>query len=90
MPQVLNADEEMRQEYYSSYVDTYLMRDVDEVGGVTNSSKFLKLLKTCAALTSEQVKYSTLATAADISEPFAKDWVRILEGLGIVYLLQPY
>ncbi len=90
MPQVQNADEEMRQEYYSSYVDTYLMRDVAEVGGVTNSAKFMKLLRTCAALTAEQVNYATLATAADISEPTAKDWVRILEGLGIVYLLQPY
>ncbi len=90
MPQVQTADEEMRQEYYSSYVDTYLMRDVAEVGGVTNSSKFMKLLRTCAALTAEQVNYATLATAADISEPTAKDWVRILEGLGIVYLLQPY
>lgn len=90
MPQVQTADEELRQEYYSSYIDTYLMRDVAEVGGITNSAKFMKLLKTCAALTAEQVNYATLATAADISEPTAKDWVRILEGLGIIYLLQPY
>lgn len=90
MPQVQNADEEMRQEYYSSYVDTYLMRDVAEVGGITNSAKFMKLLITCAALTAEQVNYATLAAAADISEPTAKDWIRILEGLGIIYLLQPY
>lgn len=90
MPQVQNTDEEMRQEYYSSYVDTYLMRDVAEVGGITNSAKFMKLLKACAALTAEQVNYATLAAAADISEPTAKDWIRILEGLGIIYLLQPY
>ena len=90
MPQVQTADEEMRQEYFSSYIDTYLMRDVAEAGGITNSAKFMKLLRTCAALTAEQVNYSTLAAAADISEPTAKDWVRILEGLGIVYLLQPY
>lgn len=90
MPQVQNTDEEMRQEYYSSYVDTYLMRDVAEVGGITNSAKFMKLLKACAALTAEQVNYAALAAAADISEPTAKDWIRILEGLGIIYLLQPY
>lgn len=90
MPQVMNANEEMRQEYFNSYVDTYLMRDVAEVGGVMDSSKFMKLLKACAALTAEQVNYKTLADAADISEPTAKDWVRLLEGLGIVYLLQPY
>lgn len=90
MPQVLEADEEMRQEYYSSYVDTYLMRDVAELGGVTDSAKFMKLLRACAALTAEQVNYATLAQAADISQPTAKDWVRLLEGLGIVYLLAPY
>lgn len=90
MPQVISASEEIRQEYFNSYVDTYLMRDIVEVGGVTDSSKFMKLLKACAALTAEQVNYKTLADAADISEPTAKDWVRLLEGLGIIYLLQPY
>jgi hypothetical protein len=90
MPQVQNADEEMRQEYYSSYVDTYLMRDVAEVGGITDSAKFMNFLKACAALTAEQINYKTLSTAADISEPTAKNWIRILESLGIVYLLQPY
>ncbi len=90
MPQVQDADEEMRHEYYSSYIDTYLMRDVAEAGGITNSAMFMKLLKACAALTAEQVNYATLAAAAEISEPTAKDWVRLLEGLGIIYLLQPY
>lgn len=90
MPQVMSANEEIRQEYFNSYVDTYLMRDIVEVGGVTDSSKFMKLLKACAALTAQQVNYKTLADAADISEPTAKDWVKLLEGLGIVYLLQPY
>lgn len=32
MPQVLDEDEELRMEYYNSYVDTYLMRDVAEEG----------------------------------------------------------
>ena len=90
MPRVQQADEEMRQEYFNSYVDTYLMRDVAEAGGVTDSARFLKMLRTCAALTAEQVNYSNLALSADISEPTAKEWVRLLQGLGIIYLLHPY
>ena len=90
MPQVLKADEEMRQEYYSSYVDTYLMRDVAELGGVINSGKFMKFLRACAALTAEQVNYATLAQTADISQPTAKEWIKLLEGLGVIYLLPPY
>lgn len=90
MPQVLEASEEMRQEYFNSYVDTYLMRDVAELGGVTDSAKFLKLLKACAALTSQQVNYKALADTAEISEPTAKEWIKLLEGLGVIFLLQPY
>ena len=49
MPQVLGVDEELRNEYYNSYIDTYLMRDVTEVGGITDSVKFRKFLAGCAA-----------------------------------------
>lgn len=90
MPQVWGADEELRGEYFNSYVDTYLMRDVAEAGGITDSVRFRKFLLGCAALVSEQVNYATLAESADISQPTAKAWLRILEGLHIVYLLQPY
>ncbi|ACL22105.1 hypothetical protein DesLBE_4532 [Desulfitobacterium sp. LBE] len=90
MPQVLHADAEQRQEYYNAYVNTYLMRDVAELGGITDSLRFAKFLTACAALTSEQVNYKNLSEAADISQPTAKEWLRLLEGLGIVYLLQPY
>ena len=90
MPDVLLADEELRQEYFNSYIETYLMRDVTESGGITDTVRFRKFLNACAALIGEQVNYKTLAEAAEISQPTAKEWLRILEGLGIIYLLQPY
>ena len=90
MPQVLRADGELRQEYFNSYINTYLMRDVAGLGGITDTLKFGRLLTACAALIGEQVNYKTLADAADISQPTAKEWVRLLVGLGILYLMQPY
>lgn len=90
MPQVQGADEELRQEYFNSYVDTYLMRDVAEAGGITDSVRFRKFLVGCAALVSEQLNYSTLAEFADIAQSTAKEWLKVLEGLHIVYLLSPY
>lgn len=90
MPQVQDADDEMRQEYFNSYIDTYLMRDVAETGGITDTVRFRKFLAGCAALVSEQVNYTTLAESADISNPTAKEWLRLLQGLHIVYLLEPY
>lgn len=90
MPQTINIDDELRQEYFNSYVDTYLMRDVAEVGGITDTIRFRKFLSGCAALVSQQLNYTTLAESADISVPTAKEWVKILQGLNIIYLLQPY
>lgn len=90
MPDAVRADAEQRQEYFNSYIETYLMRDVSEEGGITDSIRFRKFMNACAALTAQQVNYKTLADVAEISQPTAKEWLRLLQGLGIVYLLQPY
>ena len=90
MPQVFYADAEQRQEYFSAYVNTYLMRDVSEIGGVSDALRFAKFLTACAALVSEQVNYKTLADVVEISQPTSKEWLRLLESLGIIYLLRPY
>lgn len=90
MPDAIYADAEQRQEYYNSYIETYLMRDVSEEGEITDSVRFRKFLNACAALVAEQVNYKTLAEAAEISQPTAKEWLRLLQGLGIIYLLQPF
>ena len=90
MPQVIYADDEQRQEYYNAYVNTYLMRDVAELGGITDTLRFGKFITACAALVSEQINYKTLADSAEISQPTAKEWLRLLEGMGIIYLLRPY
>lgn len=90
MPQPLHGTNEQRVEYFNSYIDTYLMRDITEAGGITDYVRFRKLLSACAALTAEQINYNTLAEAAEVTAPTAKAWVDVLEGLGIVYRLQPY
>lgn len=90
MPDAQGADPEQRQEYYNSYIETYLMRDVAEEGGITDTVRFYKFMKACTALVAEQVNYKTLAESAEISQPTAKEWVRLLQGLGIIYLLPPY
>lgn len=90
MPQALGADDEVRQEYFNSYIDTYLMRDIAEAGGITDTVRFRNFLVGCASLVSEQVNYSTLAESADITPSTAKEWLKALVGLHIVYLLEPF
>lgn len=90
MPQVQNVDEELRQAYFNSYIETYLMRDVAELGGITDAVRFRKFLVACASLVAEQVNYRTLAESAGVAESTAKKWLDLLVALHVVYLLAPY
>ena len=77
------------QEYYSSYVSTYLERDINELISA-DSITFTKFLTAIAARTGEMINYANIAGEVGVSEPTIKSWISILERTGIVYLLQPY
>ena len=77
------------QEYYSSYVSTYLERDINDLIS-TDSITFTKFLTAVAARTGELLNYANIAGEVGVSESTVKKWVSILERTGIVYLLQPY
>jgi predicted AAA+ superfamily ATPase len=90
MPQIQKAGSEERAVYYESYIDCFIMRDITQLGGITDLVKFRKFIAACAAQVATQVNYKTLAEASDISQPTAKEWLSLLEGMGIVCLLVPY
>lgn len=77
------------QEFYSSYVSTYLERDINELISA-DSLTFTKFLTAVAARTGEMLNYSNIASDVGVSEPTIKNWISILEITGIVYILQPY
>lgn len=77
------------QDFYSSYVSTYLERDINELIS-TDSITFTKFLTAVAARTGQMLNYANIAGEIGVSEPTVKKWISILERTGIVYLLQPY
>lgn len=77
------------QEFYSSYVATYLERDINELISA-DSITFTKFLTAAAARTGEILNYAHIAGETGVSEPTVKTWISILERTGIVFLLQPY
>jgi len=76
--------------FYSSYISTYLDRDVRQLSGGIETLKFLTFLRAAAARAGQQVNYKGIADDAGIDQATAKSWLRILEALGIVFLLHPY
>lgn len=76
--------------FYSSYISTYLDRDVRRLSSGIDDLKFLNFLRAVAARAGQQVSYKGIADDAEIDQATAKSWLHILEALGIVFLLRPY
>ena len=89
MPGLLSGQSE-RDIFYSSYISTYLERDVRELSGAIDALKFNRFVTAAAARCSQLVNFTALAEDADIDIQTAKSWLNILETLGIVFLLHPY
>ena len=90
MPALVTGKYESANIFYSSYIDTYMERDVRRLSSGIDSLKFLRFLRASAARTGQQVNYKGIADDAEIDQATAKSWLHILETLGIVFLLQPY
>lgn len=90
MPGLVSGQYTDRNIYYSSYLSTYVERDVRELSGNIDALKFNRFVTAVAARTSQLLNYKAIADDADIDMPTAKAWINILETLGIVFLLHPY
>lgn len=85
----LNAQMD-RDLFYSSYVQTYIQRDVRDLARVADESAFLRFLRACAARTAQLLNVADLSRDADVAPNTAKHWLSVLQASGIVYLLEPY
>lgn len=90
MPGLLSGQQSERDIFYSSYISSYIERDVRELSGTIDALKFNRFVTAAAARCSQLVNYTALAEDADIEIQTAKSWLNILETLGIVFLLHPY
>lgn len=90
MPGVVSGRFDDRDIFYSSYISTYIERDVRELTGTIDALKFHRFVTAAAARTAQVLNYSAIAEDADIDVVTAKAWIDILETLGIVFLLHPY
>lgn len=90
MPGLISNQTSDRSIFYSSYLSTYVERDVRELSGNIDALKFNRFVTAVAARCSQLLNYNALAEDADIDIQTSKAWINILETLGIIFLLHPY
>ncbi|MCR5754170.1 MAG: ATP-binding protein [Acetatifactor sp.] len=90
MPRMVVDDELSSEDYYGSYMQTYLERDIRELISIKDENKFLKFISCVAARTSQEVNLSDIAKDVEIDRKTAEGWLSVLVSSGIVMLLNPY
>lgn len=77
------------QTLYAKLVQDILQRDIRKFVQLNDEMKFYRFLCAAASQTAKLLNYAVMAKETGISIPTAKQWLGILEKIGIVYLLQP-
>jgi predicted AAA+ superfamily ATPase len=89
-PAIATDKESDRDLFYSSYVQTYLQRDVKALTNIGDEIAFLKFLRASAARTGQILNITDMARDASVSPNTAKSWLSILKASGLIFLLEPY
>ncbi len=89
MPRLLQPEVDWR-DYYSSYVRSYLERDVRQLINVRDELTFYNFMVACAARTGQLLNLSDIADTVGASPKAVRGWLSVLQASGIVRIVQPF
>ena len=89
MPKLVASDDDW-DTFYSSYVSTYIERDVNQISNIGDKMDFVRFMTSVAARSGELLNYDNISKDIGVSSTTVKRWVQILETSGIILLLYPY
>ena len=90
MPRLISDPGLSYEDYFGSYVQTYIERDIRELTRVKDENKFNRFISCVAARTSQEVNLADIAKDVGIDRKTADSWLSMLVTSGIVILLNPY
>jgi predicted AAA+ superfamily ATPase len=77
-------------DYYRNYVQTYLEKDIAQIGAVQDLMRFENFMRLLAGRTGQLVNNSALATEVGVSSVTIGSWLSVLEASHLVYILKPW
>jgi len=77
-------------DFHTSYLQTYIERDVRQLRQVSDLNLFVRFIRLCAGRIGQLLNIHSLASDAGVSTPTAQAWLSVLETSHIIFLLQPH
>ncbi|MCD7819666.1 MAG: AAA family ATPase [Lachnospiraceae bacterium] len=79
-----------RDVFYSSYLQTYIDRDVSELVALTDKLLFQDFIRAAACRAGQMLNIHDIAQDVGVSDDTAKRWLQVLEKSDIIFYLRPY
>lgn len=76
--------------WHSSYLSTYLERDLRSMRNIQDLGQFQRFLVLLAARAGQILNLNEIGKECGISQTTAKDWLTLLQATSIIYILEPY
>jgi len=86
----LHQDQLRAGRFFSSYLATYIERDVRAMINVQDLTRFEQCLRLLAGRIGQLVNYSSLAGDVGVSSTTIKNWISVLKASFILFELPPY
>lgn len=80
----------LASEFYPSYLETYVERDVRTLKNIGNLSLFRKFLFLCAGRSGQLLNLTALGNEVGVDHKTIQSWISVLEAGFLVYRLPPY
>ena len=90
MPELYRMKNLDRAEFFNSYINTFIERDVRRIKDIGNLEDFRRFMKDLAIRNGKPLNYSDIASEIGVSSNTIKEWVSVLVSTRIIYLLQPF
>lgn len=79
-----------RDVFYSSYIQTYIDRDVTDMIPGVDKLLYADFIRAAACRAGQMLNVHDIAQDVGVSDDTAKRWLTVLEKSGIVFFLRPY
>ncbi|PCI24458.1 AAA family ATPase [Candidatus Peregrinibacteria bacterium] len=89
-PEIVMRDFQFSDEWYDSYMNTYIERDIKTIVEVGNLRDFRRCVSLLAARIGQELNMASLSREIGVSVPTIKRWISALEASYIIFLLPPY
>ena len=79
-----------RDVFYSSYIQTYINRDVSDLIPGVDKLLFADFIRAAACRAGQMLNIHDIASDVGVSDDTAKRWLQILEKSEVIFFLRPY